>query len=436
MNLAELEVHTGISPELESKFSPDFLRARQAAIDAFSRNVTERGTVAAGLGRFHAIFIRDAATAECEAFEKPQNGSLPILALGARRTLITAAERQGVKYSMITRETKGAIFHEGHGYDGDQEHLAAIARAEDGKWVREVDGHFEGENWRDLDSTFWWICLLGDYVAETQDFELMEQLWPNFEAAVSWMGRYGRKLIKGGFEGGKPPRNLGWKDSENAFVDEKGELPIYPVAPLDVNSVAYVADRKAAELYEMSGNDKKARSLRSRADERRELIDKLFWLDEYSLYAPAVDAFNHPVRIRTSDSAYALWAGVANGRTSQIAQSMLESDLFIEGRGLRTRSTYSKQFSTEDYQNGNIWYHLAPMAAAGCEKNGLAEAAVVFDSCIPTIVKEEFPELDCADRSNNVFPYTEGDPQTGLKRPVGCKYFTMTIGGTLNRLAT
>ncbi len=435
MASAELSLLTkDVTVQAESKFSPDFLQARQAAIEAFSRNVTPAGVVASSAGRFQGIFVRDAATAQCQAMEKPQNGALKMLIEGSRRTLITTAEHQGTRYRTDTRERKGAIPHERHGFDGDQEHLAAIAKAPDGSWVQEVDGHYEGQNYRGLDSTLWWMCLYADHVQKTGDFVLMEQLWPNFEAAVSWQDRYGKKLIKGGFEGGKTPRNLGWKDSERAFVDENGNFPAYPVAPLDVNCVAYLADKKAADLYELRGNHRKAQSLRSRADQRREMIDKLFWLDEYCVYAPAVDAFDQPIRTRTSDSTYALWAGVTNGKSSQIARSMLESDLFVEGRGLRTRSTNSKQFSDTDYQNGSLWYHLAPMAGAACEKLGLTREANAYDSCIPTIVDEEFPELDCADRSNNIFPYVEKD-QTGVERPVGCKYFTMTIGAVLNRLA-
>lgn len=420
---------------LESKHSPDFLQARQETISAFSQNITARGVIATSTGRFQAIFLRDAGTGESQAMEKPQNGSLQILIEGAKRTLVTTAEHQGTKFNMLTRERKGAMTHEDHGSDSDQEHLAQIAKAADGKWVSEVNGHYEGRNYRALDPTLWWMILFSDYVGKTQDFALMDQLWPNFEAAGVWLGRYGSRLLKGGLEGGKPPRNLGWKDSETAFIDEDGHFPAYPAAPLDVNAIACLADRKAADLYELKEDHKRARALRSRAEQRRELIDKLFWLGEYSVYAPAVDAFDQPVRIRTSDSAYALWAGVANGKSRQIAASMLETDLFVKGRGLRTRSTFSKQFSTADYQNGNIWYHLAPMTAAACEKLGFADEAQSYDSCIPTIVSEGFPELDCVDQGNNVFPYVEIDSRTGAKKPVGCKYFTMTIGSVLNRLA-
>ena len=432
--MASAEIRPGTyseaSKQIESNPSAELLAARERAIHAFSQNLTDWGPPPTAYDRFRGeIFTRDAATALCQAMEKPQNGELDVIAQAARRTLLTVAEHQGKKFDKVTREQPGAMTHEllVGGYDGDR--FAKIAGSESGRWVN------QRKSYRGLDPTFWWGILLHDYVQITGDFALLERLWPNFEAAVSWAGQFGAGPIKGGFENGKPPRNLGWKDSENPFIDEEGNFPAYPVAPLDVNVVAVAADRRAARLYELKENYKKAGELRSRADARMEMVNNLFWLEEFALYAPALDASGDPVRIRTSDSVYALWAGVTDGRSELIAKSLLESDLFIKGRALRTRSTFSRQFSTNEYQNGNPWYHLAPMAGAACEKLGLAEEAGRFDGCLPTIVKEGFPELDCAGRDNIVFPYTEKDQVTGEEKPVGCKNFTMTIGGVLNRLS-
>lgn len=433
-----LTVTDNLAAQMESKLSPDFSQLRPVVIDAFLHNFISHGILATSEGRFHGVFVRDAATAVCLALEKDQNGSSELLLEGARRTLITGAEHQGTKYRRATRERVGAIFHEYHGPESDQEYLAVIHRARD-SWVQKVDDHFEGINYRALDSPAWWICLFADYIKRSQDFTLMEQLWPNFEAAVARLNRYGRRLVKGGFEYGKPPRNLGWKDSEDAFIDEEGNYPAYPVAPLDVNCVFVRAHLGLADLYDLKDDrlsHKKARAHRARAHEHQEMIDKLYWLEEYSVYAPAVDAYDKPVRIRTSDSVYALWAGITDGKSRQIAQSTLESDLFVEGRGLRTRSTFSNQFSTRSYQNGPVWYHLAPMAGAACEKLGLLEEANKFDSCVPTIVREGFPELDNVDRDGKVSPYIERHPETGQEMAVGCKNFTMTIGAVLNRLTS
>lgn len=207
-------------------------------------------------------------------------------------------------------------------------------------------------------------------------------------------------------------------------------MPVDPVATIDVNSFAYLSDLASAWLYESKGNYQKAQELRKRASRRRALIDKLFWMEDVGLYAPAIDAAKKPIRIVTSDSVFPLWLKIPDEvKAKRIVDRLMEPDLLTRW-GPRTRSRNSTQYNPAEYQNGNVWHQLAAIAAAGCEKYGLTKETVIFDECVYlSSIKLGFPELSEVDDHNNVLPYTE----KGV--PVACNPQTWVLGGVLNRTA-
>lgn len=411
-----------MSPEVDSG-------AREQAAEATSRIIKDNRIAASGDGRFrNATFLRDATYFYLQASSKPQNGEFAIINRGAKGTLEVTASHQGRKSDPLTCEEEDKFPHEIQGKDSDQERLEAIRSG--GGPVIEVDGHLEMITYWALDANPLWNRLFARYVRATRDFELRDRLWQNFERSQAWVERFGDGLIFGGPQHEKSPRNQFWKDSENSLILEDGSLPKYPIAPLDVNSHAYRADLESAELYESIGDLERAKRLRERARCRRELINEKFWMEDMRLFAPALDADGNPIRIPTSDSVIALWAGVPHeGKNKVLAKRLLEEDLFIPGRGLLSRSRNSIQFNSSDYQNGNIWYHLAFMGGAACEEQGMPEEAKQLDSCVPTVANEGFKELDGTDLAGNVFPYTEDG------RPVACRDQAWVIGGVLNRTA-
>jgi glycogen debranching enzyme len=315
--------------------------------------------------------------------------------------------------------------HEMHDEKSDQKRLAEIKV--NGGPVVEVDEHLEMTTYWARDTNVLWNSLFSKYVQVTGDWEFRDRLWPNFEASVRWLTEHGdidgALLIEG-------PHNQWWKDSETSLVDEEGKMPIDPIAALDVNSFAYLSDLASAWLYESRGDHYTARTLRERALKRKDLINKSFWMEDVDLYTPALDTAKKPIKIVTSDSVFPLWVGIPDSlRAKKIVDRLMQPDLLTKW-GPRTRSRNSTQYNPAEYQNGNVWYQLASIAATGCERYGLTKEADVFDECVYRSSSElGFPELSEVDDCNNVIPYKEN----GV--PVACNPHTWVIGGVLNRTA-
>lgn len=397
---------------------------RAKAIEQLFRAITEKGIPAAVEGRFkEVIFTRDYAITGLLALEKPQNRDLLLLLDGVKKSLETSAYHQGTNFDQLTSETPSKMPHEIHDENSSQDRLAEIR--DNGGPVTEVNGHLEMVTYWACDANALWNSLFSKYVQVTEDWSFRDKLWPNFEASVEWLAEYGDidddLLIEG-------LHNQWWKDSETSLINENGRMPIDPIAAIDVNSFAYLSELASAWLYESKGNYHTARALNSRALKRRALIDKLFWMEDIGLYAPAIDAEKKPIRIVTSDSVFPFWLGIPDEkRAKRIVDRLMLPDLLTRW-GPRTRSRDSTQYDPAEYQNGNVWHQLAPIAAVGCERYGLLKEAAVFDGCVYLASSElGFPELSEVDDLNNVFPYKEN----GV--PVACNPQTWVIGGVLNR---
>ena len=76
-----------------------------------------------------------------------------------------------------------------------------------------------------VDSTPLFVMLAGEYLDRTDDIETCRRLWPNIEAALSWIETYGDRDGDGLVEYGRRTvqglANQGWKDSHDAIFHER-----------------------------------------------------------------------------------------------------------------------------------------------------------------------------------------------------------------------
>ncbi len=423
-----------LSYSKEGEMTPELEAARVKAVEKLPLLISSDGIAASAEGRFRgAIFLRDAAIFGLLTLSKKQNGELEQIREGVRRTLYITAEHQGKSdvLNPVSLEYKNRMPHEIHGPNADQERLACMR--DQGAPVTEVDGHLEMVTHWALDVNALWNCLFVQYIELTGDEKTKRDLWPAFIRSQRWLNGQGL-LIKGGREFAKVPINQWWKDSENSLIGEDGNLPDYPIAPLDVNSFAFLSDVLSARLMETEGFYGDANVLRFRALRRKELINKLFWMDDLKMFTPALDKRNNPVMIETSDQAIALWTGVIEKeKVKLVADRLLASD-FLTTYGVRSRSRNSKQYNPRDYQNGNVWNQIAAIAAEGCEKSGLFEEAQIFDSRVQRLADLNFVELHDEDDDGVVKPYFEEDKEGNLV-PVACNNQGWVLGGVIARSA-
>jgi hypothetical protein len=94
--------------------------------------------------------------------------------------------------------------------------------------------------------------LANAYYERTGDRKFLDEIWPNIEAALRWMYRYGDRDGDGFIEYNRQSHDglvhLGWKDSDDAIFHADGSLARGSIAACEVQNYAYAAWRPGAAL--------------------------------------------------------------------------------------------------------------------------------------------------------------------------------------------
>ena len=181
----------------------------------------------AGIPWFATLFGRDSIITALSVLP-----FFPELAAGVLRTL---ASLQGTESNEARDEQPGKIIHE----------MRAGEMANTGEIPF---GRYYGS----VDSTPLFLWLIGRYVGATGDLKLAEELWPNVERALDWIGNDGDRDGDGYVEYQREtPRGLanqGWKDSLDAISHRDGTLAHPPIALAEVQGYVYAAYCSLAEV--------------------------------------------------------------------------------------------------------------------------------------------------------------------------------------------
>ncbi len=275
-------------------------------------------------------------------------------------TLEYLAARQGKVLDPKTLEAPGKILHE----------------ERDGEAARTGRIPFQ-RYFATADATPLWICLLGDYFDWTSDFETLQKLEPNLNAALAWMKSSDADPDGDGFleyiphEGGIT--NQVWKDSGDSVFDEHGNDLEAPIAVVEVQAYAYRALLSAAKLYRTLGEEPRAAQLETEARDLQERFHRAFWLEDLGTYAHALDAKKRPARVVVSNPGHALWTGIVPPEIAPRLADTMFSDGMWSGWGLRTLSEGSPRYNPVSYHNGSVWSHDNAIIALGLARYGLSD---------------------------------------------------------------
>jgi glycogen debranching enzyme len=271
-----------------------------------------------------------------------------------------------------------------------------------------------------VDSTPLFVVLAGAYYERTGDRRLIEEIWPNIETALLWIEQYGDCDGDGFIEYDRHSTNgllhQGWKDSDDAIFHSDGTLARGPIAVCEVQGYAYAAWRAGAALAAVFSRPELATKCACRAEELRSRFEDVFWCDELSTYALALDGDKQPCRVRSSNAGQCLFSGIAAvDRAVKLGQSLLQPDLF-SGWGIRTVGAGESRYNPMGYHVGGVWPHDNAVIASGMARYGLAsEATRVFAGLFDAAMYfdlHRIPELFCG------FPREEG--QGPILYPVAC----------------
>ncbi len=257
--------------------------------------------------------------------------------------------------------------------------------AEPGKIVHEVrNGEMAtlkempfGRYCGSVDATPLFVLLAGAYYKRTGDRASVESLWPNLEAALRWIDRYGDRDGDGFVEYHRQSADglvhQGWKDSNDAVFHADGSPAAGPVALCEVQGYVYAARRAGAALAAVLGQTQRAEQLTHQADQLREKFERAFWCEELSTYALALDGDKQPCRVRASNPGHCLFSGIAAPQRAQrVARTLLGPELFC-GWGVRTLAASECRFNPMGYHTGAVWPHDNALIAQGLARYGLVE---------------------------------------------------------------
>ena len=226
-----------------------------------------------------------------------------------------------------------------------------------------------------VDSTPLFVMLAGAYYERTADLAFIQSIWPNLEAALTWMDTFG-DLDRDGFVEyvRKSPTGLdnqGWKDSHDSISHADGSLAEGPIALCEVQGYVYDAKVQASKLAEALGYVDRASQLRRQARSLRERFEEAFWCEASATYALALDGQKRPCEVKTSNAGHCLYTGIASDEHARRVAETLMSDELFSGWGVRTLADSERRYNPMSYHNGSIWPHDNAMIAIGLARYGL-----------------------------------------------------------------
>ncbi|MDP3853405.1 amylo-alpha-1,6-glucosidase [Phenylobacterium sp.] len=276
-----------------------------------------------------------------------------------------------------------------------------------------------GRYYGGVDTTPLFIALAGAYAERTGDFELIEALWPALKAATAWMEHYGDTNADGliDYKRGQDSglSNQGWKDSEDSVFHKDGRFPNGPVALVEVQGYAFCAYRAMAAFARRQGDEPHAERWAGRAEQIRESVERMFWMEDEGYYGIAIDGEGALCRVMSSNPGHLLFSGLPSPERAHRVTKRILSAGFDSGWGVRTLATGQARFNPMSYHNGSVWPHDTALCAMGLSRYGERAGVVSLTSGLfETAASYEMrlPELFCG------FPRMAGEPPVAY--PVAC----------------
>lgn len=124
-----------------------------------------------------------------------------------------------------------------------------------------------------------------------------------------------------------------------------------------------------------------AEQLARQAQTLRRQFEEVFWCEELSTYAIALDGKKKLCRVRSSNAGHCLFAGITSADRAERVAATLMSEESFSGWGIRTIAATESRYDPMSYHNGSIWPHDNALIAAGFARYGLKnEGSVIFQA--------------------------------------------------------
>lgn len=320
-----------------------------------------------------------------------------------RGTLAFLSAYQGTKFEPFTDEEPGKMLHEFRtGEMANRREIPFIP--------------YYGS----IDVTPLFLITLEAYIRWTNDLSFLEQIWPNAQAAASWItdcgDRDGDSFIEYHKASEKGLGNQGWKDSWDAISCSNGQIATSPLALCEVQGYAFAAYRAMSYLANRLNKPDEAEGWSQTAATLQTNFLRHFWWEEEQVFYQALDSAKEPCDVVASNTGQCLWTGIVPEEyAKKMIPRLMREDMF-SGWGIRTLSTHAARYNPMSYHNGSVWPHDTAIIGAGFSRFAKkAEAAQLLKSLFEASLYYDggrLPELYCG------FPQRHGYGPT--RYPVAC----------------
>ena len=261
---------------------------------------------------------------------------------------------------------------------------------------------------------------LGQLWAWTGDERAVRSHWDSARKILDWARHYGDRDDDGYLEyltlAPEGPKNLGWKDSGNAIVDEEGRQVAPPIGTCEIQGYWFGALQMMAALAMALGAPTDAKAYWQEAQDLKERFNRDWWLEDDGFLALAKDGRGRFVRAIASNAGHCLAAGIVDDRhIPRLVERLFEPDLY-SGWGIRTLSSEHPSYNPLSYHLGSVWTVENATIAFGLRRFGfyeesfrlfrsVGELARLFDhfrvpECIGGYARDEFPHPGAYPQAN------------------------------------
>jgi glycogen debranching enzyme len=337
-------------------------------------NITSDGILASSRQeKYGVVFGRDTAISVLGTLKNLEDSPELIdrdkVFAGLKIGLLKLVDLQGKETNIESGEQPGKFIHEYR--ENNYERLVKRERP----WFVYPDKKLR--NYDSIDSTPLTLIAIHKFWQATGDNEFLLKVLPSVERGLNWIITYGDSDSDGLIEyelpaarisGGLPVQS--WTDSQESLMDATGKFPKYPIAPVEVQGITWLALKIWADFYkegnlnfENSGDF--GQKLDDKASEMKRVFNKKFLFKDKGLMfaAQALDGDKNQIRTITGNPLLLLWAThkgeaiIEKEYVEDLVRRSFMPDLFDSKAGIRTMSTESKTYNphSDSYHNGSVW---------------------------------------------------------------------------------
>ena len=396
---------------------------------------TDDGINASGKEEIYGcIFGRDSALTILKILRVCEKENFPVdkkqeLAALCKRALLTLINLQGKETNLESGEEPGKFVHE---FRKEKfEHLLRFAKP----WYVYPEGVLK--NYDSLDSTPLALIAIYQYWQLTQDHEFLISVLPAVESGLNWIISYGDIDKDGLLEYVLPSERehgglvvQSWTDSNESLLQADGSFPLYPIAPVEVQSYAWLALRVWSDFYNQHSPEF-GKKLLSQSQKMKDAFNSMFLTRDHELIfaAQALDGQKNQIPTITGNPLITLWSTYQNQDykeaivekeiLDQFVKRAFVDDLFDADGGIRTMSTLSSTYNpnSDSYHNGSFWPVLNGLISEGLTKwNYIHQANQLKEASLKAIYYFDAPiELYMKNADGNYMEYLAPSGQVGCR---------------------